>query len=81
MELFEIELFICIKVDLAWNNLQRLIFYKTQTNKLYHFRVGALSWFKWLRRSRLTSLPLGIEFNPPNEFCGIVLNFVNNNIN
>ena len=32
MELFEIELFICIKIDLALNNLQRLIYHKTQTN-------------------------------------------------
>ena len=32
-ELFKIELFICIKMDLALNNLQRLICHKTQTNK------------------------------------------------
>ena len=32
-ELFEIELFICIKMDLALNNIQRLICHKTQTNK------------------------------------------------
>ena len=31
-ELFEIELFICIKMDLALNNLQRLIYNKTQTS-------------------------------------------------
>ena len=30
MELFEIELAICIKMDLALNNLQRLIWHKTQ---------------------------------------------------
>ena len=30
-ELFEIELFICITMDLALNNLQRLICHKTQT--------------------------------------------------
>ena len=29
-ELFKIELIICIKMDLALNNLQRLISYKTQ---------------------------------------------------
>ena len=29
-ELFEIELTICIKIDLALNNLQRLICHKTQ---------------------------------------------------
>ena len=33
LNLFEIELFICIKMDLALNNLQRLICHKTQTNK------------------------------------------------
>ncbi len=33
-ELFEIELFICIKMDLALNKLQRLICYLTKTNKL-----------------------------------------------
>ena len=31
--MFEIELFICIKMDLALNNQQRLIYHKTQTNK------------------------------------------------
>ena len=30
-ELFEIELFICIKMDLLLNNQQRFIIYKTQT--------------------------------------------------
>ena len=33
-ELFEIELFIYIKMDLALNNLQRLICHEIQTNKL-----------------------------------------------
>ena len=32
-ELLEIELFICVKMDLALNNLQRLTCHKTQTNK------------------------------------------------
>ena len=32
-ELFETELFICIKIDLALNNRQRLICHKTPTNK------------------------------------------------
>ena len=31
--MFEIELIICIKIDLALNNLQRLICHKTQTTK------------------------------------------------
>ena len=30
-ELFKIELFICIKMDLALDNLKRLICHKTQT--------------------------------------------------
>ena len=32
-ELFEIELCMCIKMDLALINLQRLLYHKTQTNK------------------------------------------------
>ena len=32
----EIELFICIKMDFALNNLQRLICHKTQTNSQYY---------------------------------------------
>ena len=32
-ELFEIELFIYINMDVILDNLQRLICYKTQTNK------------------------------------------------
>ena len=32
MELFEIELIICIRMDLALNNLQRLICHKTQAS-------------------------------------------------
>ena len=35
LNLFEIELFICIKMDLALNDLQGLICHKTQTNKMY----------------------------------------------
>ena len=31
--MIELELIICIKMDLALNSLQRLIFLKTQTNK------------------------------------------------
>ena len=31
--MFEIELIICIKMDLALNNQQSLIFHKTQTSK------------------------------------------------
>ena len=33
-ELFEIELIICLKMDLAFNNLQRLISHKTQPTKI-----------------------------------------------
>ena len=32
IKLFEIELIICIKIDLVLNNLQRLICHKNQTN-------------------------------------------------
>ena len=32
-ELFETELFICIEMDLAFNNLQRLICHKTKGNQ------------------------------------------------
>ena len=32
-ELFEIELFICIKLDLALKDLQWLIYHKTKPNK------------------------------------------------
>ena len=32
-ELFKIELIICIKIDMALNNLQRLICHTTQTTK------------------------------------------------
>ena len=38
-KLFEIELITCIKIDLALNNLQRLICYKTQTTN-YTFPKG-----------------------------------------
>ena len=41
-ELFVIELFICIKIDLALNNLRTLICHKTQTNKQTnkHYYIG-----------------------------------------
>ena len=35
-ELFEIELIICIKMDLALNKLQRLMCHKTQTTNHHH---------------------------------------------
>ena len=35
-ELFEVELFFCIRSYLALNNLQRLVCHKTQTNKPNH---------------------------------------------
>ena len=35
--LFEIKLFICIKMDLALSNLQRLICHKTETDKQSYF--------------------------------------------
>ena len=36
-ELFEIELFLCIKMNLALNNLQRLICHKTKLNYCVNF--------------------------------------------
>ena len=42
-ELFEIELFICIKMDLALNKLQGLIWHKTQTNKQIYVLVAVFS--------------------------------------
>ena len=33
--MFEIEIFICIKMDLAVNNQQKLIFHKTLTSNMY----------------------------------------------
>ena len=56
LELFEIELFICIKMDLAFDNLQRLICRKTQTNDLIKqqsFVYIYLKRYAW--RKRLTS--------------------------
>ena len=46
-ELFEIERFICIKMDLALNKLERLICHKTQTNKqireiVSYYRIQAV---------------------------------------
>ena len=42
-ELFEIKRFICIKMDLTLNNVQRLICHKTQTTKqielLYNLQI------------------------------------------
>ena len=43
--MFEIELFVCIKMDLASNNLQRLICDKTQTNKEKKIIPQFLFWF------------------------------------
>ena len=37
--MFEIELFICIKMELALNNLQRLICHKTQTKNRIRFII------------------------------------------
>ena len=47
-KLFEIELSICIKVDLALNNLQRLICHKTKPNKPNQPKM-----YKWVVYGRL----------------------------
>ena len=36
--MFEIELIICIKMDLALNNLQSFIWHKTQPTNLYMYK-------------------------------------------
>ena len=53
-ELFEIELFICIKMNLSLNNLQRLICHKNQptiirlhTVKWYHVLLSNTNDFKF----------------------------------
>ena len=38
-ELFEIELLICIKIDLRLYSLQWLIYHKTKSNKPFHQAV------------------------------------------
>ena len=43
--MFEKELFICIKMDLALNNQQRLIYHKTQANKESTFFCKILDIF------------------------------------
>ena len=65
-ELFEIELTICIKIDLALNNLQRLICHKTQpTNQLLllmsvlGMTLNCIRWCPWaLGKWSTTELPL-----------------------
>ena len=41
-ELSELELFICIKIDLVLNNPQRLICHKTQTSYLVYTKIDTL---------------------------------------
>ena len=45
-ELFEIELIICTKMDLAFDNLQRLICHKTQTNKQTNIHLHTVKYFQ-----------------------------------
>ena len=46
MELFEIELITCIKMDLALDNLQKLICHKTQSTKLNQTIIIGLEYLK-----------------------------------
>ena len=46
--LFEIELFICIKMDLALNNLQGLIYHKTQINKQMYVYISFIVAYSYL---------------------------------
>ena len=77
-ELLEIELIICIKMDLAWNNLQRLICHKTNqptsqpTNQPTN--QPAINWNRKL--SRKIELKKGLK-----TFQNIGCSFQNNSIN
>ena len=57
MELFEKELFICIKMDLALNNLQWLMCHKTKPNKT---NVSCLSYLDCL--GDMKSVPAQLLF-------------------
>ena len=59
IELFKIELFICIKMDLALDNLQGLIYHKTQPNQ------SKISYSK-LELSRSASGVVGMNWEPIN---------------
>ena len=55
-KLFEIELFICIKMDFALNNLQGLICHKTQTNKQIVFFLSSLNpLLLWQTKKKIAS--------------------------
>ena len=47
--MFEIELPICIKMDLALNNLQRLICHKTQTTNQHYLDSISSCWYVLLK--------------------------------
>ena len=49
--MFEIELIICIKMDLAFNNLQRLICHKTQTTNQPIVLAGPLDGIQYPYRA------------------------------
>ena len=58
--MFEIELFICIKIELALNNLQRLICHKTQTNK--QIKLFFLLFFNYFSRVSCMFLLIGVAW-------------------
>ena len=74
-ELFEIELIIHIKMDLALNNLQRLICHKTQPT--IHIFYSCILWLlcvpqmlkRWVFKKKMS---LSLAFN---EFCLVFLWF------
>ena len=54
LNIFKIELFICIKMHLALNNLQRLICHKTQTNQQTTDSIRNKNYKKKQETSKIT---------------------------
>ena len=78
--MFEIELFICIKMDLVLNNLQRLICHKTQTYKYNFYFTGLMihSIIFLCQSHRQTPLLfimhfLGVKISMYHQFVGFSL--------
>ena len=69
MYLCSTELFICIKMNLALNNLQYLICHKTKPNqtlsKQNHFRLSKTTWsiFRYYKEKFLTKLSSVIKLS------------------
>ena len=63
--MFEIELFICMKMDLGLNYIQRLTCHKTQTNKTTHLGQGGLGSDGNKGVFRIPQCPNISEASPP----------------